>query len=136
MTTELKKTTNQLNKIASRALERPHSERLLWDILIKRKNSLNFDHLFLPEALSIGIKTSLYKDFNEEQRLFLNHLAYFVHYFRINGAEKIAIQNNIAIANSINSEHMAKYLLLEVEEEKDHIKTFSTVFGYITSHYE
>ena len=64
MADQLSKTTKQLNKIAQKALESPHQDRLLWDILIKSKSALSFDHFFLPESLSIGVKTEFYKDFN------------------------------------------------------------------------
>ena len=113
MKSQLDKTINQLSRIAKKAQEKPHHSRLLWDILINNKSMLNFKTLFLPEELSIGIKTDLYKNFNEEQKLFLNHLSYYIHYYRINGAEKIAIQNNIAIANNLNSKEMDDYLILE-----------------------
>lgn len=135
MSKQVLKTTNQLNKIAHKALERPHSERLLWNILEKNSADLDFSVFFLPEFLSIGFKTTFYSELNEEQKLFLNHLSYYVQYYRINGAEKIAIQNNIAIARNLKSKKIADYLLLETEEEKDHIKTFSFILSQITSHY-
>tara|TARA_Y100000389_G_C17193314_1_gene379955 strand:- start:121 stop:360 length:240 start_codon:yes stop_codon:yes gene_type:complete len=68
MNSQITKTTNQLNRIAQKAFEKPHSKRLIWDILEKNISSLNFKSFFLPETLSIGYKTDLYKDFSEEEK--------------------------------------------------------------------
>lgn len=133
---DIARSVKQIGQVAKVALADPHGDRLLFDVLHKNQQQLKFNVVFLPEELSIGFKTTAYKTFSEEQKIFLNHLIYYIHYFRITGAERVAIQNNIALADSIDSTNVAKYLLLETKEELDHIKTFSMIMAGIATHYE
>jgi hypothetical protein len=129
------KAFKQLCALSKKALSSNHSERLLWTVLEKNKFKIDFNSFFLPEELSIGYNTEYYKSFNEEQKVFLNQLSYYITYFRIGGAEQIAVVNNTLLSKYITDDHLKRYLLLESAEEVDHIKTFKKILDSFQSHY-
>lgn len=126
------KNINRLNKIAYKALGQSHGQRLLFNKINRSKLNINFNKLIIDKSFVIG------KDLNlsEKQQLFLNHLTYYIHFYRTAGAELIAIYNNKAIAKNLSEDHLKKYLLLEVAEEYDHIKTFKYLMHEFCENYQ
>jgi len=128
-------TFKRLNSIASKKLKQQSRPAELFSETQKEKR-IKFDEFFLPESFSLGFGTELYDSFNDEQKLFLNHLSYYIHYFRTTGAELIAVYNNLALSKNISQTNIAHYLQLETQEERDHIKAFKFVMKEIVNHYK
>ena len=122
------KSLNQLNSIAKKALSKNHDQYLLYDRI---KTKIDFKQNFIHEKFVFCYKTDIYNELNNEQKLFLNHLTYYIHYFRTTGAELIAIYNNKSLINFLENDQIKKYIQLEITQEQDHIACFEYVMHEI-----
>ena len=105
------------------------------DILHKRGDAV-FNDLLAPEHCSFGFRTPYFADFNERQRLALNHWAHRMQYRKITDGEKFLLVVNGLIVDLIEpgAPEIAELLRRESDEERDHIAAF-TLLGQNTERF-
>ena len=95
------------------------------------------DDLLVPESMSLGYATSMWRELRDEERLALNHWLYLMHYHRITDGERSVILYNRAVASLVQTASPETSALLEVEsqEEEDHIQAFGLVMERVRAHH-
>jgi hypothetical protein len=122
-----------LRDFAAKRLANPHGQQLAEYLNGVDWHAALADRPLVPWEMSVGFHTPYWRDFDDAQRLALNHWTYAMMYFRIGDGERFVVVSNAVVADLLESTEpeLAGLLRLETHEETDHLAAFGRIFSAI-----